>query len=329
MSRRRITAPREAAGFTLLEVLLALALSVVIVGAISMAVRLHLINLQKQSRRIEYKQVARSVLTMIANDLRNGVQYKPIDYSVLEELVASQAAQTGVPTTPEEGTGDPGGAGDSGGNGDRSGTDGAGSTGDGSGAGDDEETESLALPEEEVEGRPTLIGTQSAISIDVSRIPRLDEYSTFTQSETRQLPSDIKTVLYFAEEAENSANEPQFVVISNAAPGGLYRRQIDRSVAAFRDEDSITDDLDEFAELIAPEIAQIAFRYFDGEEWLDSWDSLQQGGFPPAVEVNVVIDPARMESGSSYRYNGFDPETMERFRMVISLPTGEPVAEDE
>lgn len=303
-------------GFTLLELLIALALSVVIIGAISMAVRLHLINLQEQSQRIEYKQIARSVLIMISNDIRNGVQYKPIDYSVLEEMIASQLTAVGLGGGAGE-TGETSGAGTAGDDREEA------SGGSSSSSEGESEAEDVVTPEEEVQGRPALFGNENILSVDVSRIPRVDEYNSLTAGSDAQLPSDIKTVVYFHADTQNSQNKPDFEVISTATAGGLYRRQIDRSVAAYQGSDGIDAELDALAELIAPEIAQIAFRYFDGEEWQTSWDSLEQGGFPLAIEVNVVIDPQRMDSGASYKYGGFDPETMERFRMVVTLPTAE------
>lgn len=319
-------------GFTLLEVLIALALSVVIVGAIAMAVRLHLINLDKQARKIEYKQVARSVLTMIASDLRNGVAYKPIDYAVLDELLASQAAQLGQMMGAGGGAepgGDTGGGTTTGGAGGASSGGGGATGGDASGqsssSSEEAASEPLALPEEEVQGRPTLVGSTRVVSIDVSRIPRIDEYNLLTTGNAAvQTPSDIKTVVYFLEEANNETTQPKFKILGNAAPGGLYRRQIDRSVASYRGEEGIVNVLDEYAELVAPEIAQISFRYFDGEDWLDEWDSVETGGFPPAIEINLVVDPSRLEGGSGYRYGGFDPDSMERYRMVVGLPTAQP-----
>jgi prepilin-type N-terminal cleavage/methylation domain-containing protein len=38
-----------------------------------------------------------------------------------------------------------------------------------------------------------------------------------------------------------------------------------------------------------PEVHRAAFRYFDGRTWSDSWDSLQRGSLPVAVEVKVSL----------------------------------------
>ena len=114
----------------------------------------------------------------------------------------------------------------------------------------------------------------------------------------------------------------QFAQNDDVAPGGLYRRQIDRAVAAYRDETGLVR-VDQNAQLIAPEVAQIAMRCFDGEQWVEEWDSEEYGGFPPAVEVTLVIDPARTKDGANYRFSGYDPETMQFYRTVIHLPAAE------
>ena len=75
--------------------------------------------------------------------------------------------------------------------------------------------------------------------------------------------------------------------------------------------------------LVAPEIAQISFRYFDGEDFQDEWNSLETDAFPKAIEVTIVIDPERLKAEGSYQFGGFNPDTMEMFRQVIHLPTAE------
>ena len=45
---------------------------------------------------------------------------------------------------------------------------------------------------------------------------------------------------------------------------------------------------------LAEEVDGLNFRYYDGEEWLDAWDSRIKGGLPRAIEVALVMrDPRR------------------------------------
>ena len=83
------------------------------------------------------------------------------------------------------------------------------------------------------------------------------------------------------------------------------------------------------SKLLAAEIAQIGFRYFDGTDWQNEWDSEENNGFPPAIEIEIVIDPARIsKDNTTYSYNGFDRETMQVFRSVVHLPVAEVIEEE-
>lgn len=41
----------------------------------------------------------------------------------------------------------------------------------------------------------------------------------------------------------------------------------------------------------APEALDCRFRYFDGENWLDAWDSIEKGGLPVAIKVDLKLAP--------------------------------------
>ena len=67
--------------YTLLELLLALALSALIMMAIGLALDLHLRSLERHRGQLEEAQLARAILRHIANDLRGAVRYEPPDLS--------------------------------------------------------------------------------------------------------------------------------------------------------------------------------------------------------------------------------------------------------
>ena len=331
-------------GFTLLELLLALTLTVILVSAISGAIHVNLVMLNKQQGRIERQQVARSVMMMIAGDLRGGVQYKAEDYSGLENLVASQGLIAGIADAAggegelgelgeEAGLDDIGAAAnelgegtDFGGGHEGGGTGAAGgAAAGGAGAGGGPEEVSSG----EATSRPTMLGSERILMVDVSRLPRVDEINPLIASAESlvQLPSDVKSVAYFYDASNLASNDPS---ITPVAPGGLYRRQIDRAVAAFAGDEELVSGPDLYTRLIATEVADVTFRYFDGTDWQTEWDSNEAGGFPLAIEVNVVIDPARSgRDAANYTYNGFDARTMERFRSVVHLPGAELPPEEE
>lgn len=291
----------ERRGYTLLELLLSLTLSVVIVGAIGVAIQLYLIALTRQQALIERKQIARSVTQMISSDLRAGVQYKAADYSGLENLVKTQLLTANNPQPADE---------------------------------EEEEMVEEETPpvvdEEAVSSRPSLVGGPNSITIDISRLPRLDQYNPIIADNDAgmQTKSDVKTLAYFFSNA-NPTNQNGVQFSPTAAPGGLYRRTIDRAVAQFNGDSGLTSTPDEYCDLVANEVAEIQFRYFDGETWLTSWDSEENGGFPPAVEVTIVMDPRRMSGGRNYSYGGFDRQAMELYRGVVHLPGAEVIEEED
>ena len=83
--RRKFTIARPA--FTLLELLLALALTVVVISTIATAIHVNLFSLTRAQSTVERKQVARSVMAMIGNDIRAAVQFRAADYSGLQEVL--------------------------------------------------------------------------------------------------------------------------------------------------------------------------------------------------------------------------------------------------
>ncbi len=361
------------AGFSLLEVILALFLSVFVILGIASAIRVNVVMLEQQQRKIEYAQVGRSIIQVIARDLRAALQHKPADVSGLQEIMAgsdpsSLLAGAGASLLGDLAGGDSGGAADGGigdalsgdfaQNGATGGLDGggldaggldagglnlgAGAFGDIDGGGghsggadpitgvEQQSGPTAAEDCEVVPCHPGLYGSANHVVVDVSHLPRIDEWVAQTQLDGEiSIPSDVKTVSYYVE----AASENEFVSYTLEGEhelGGLFRRSADRAVASYAFQAG--SDLLSIGhrELIAPEVAQIQFRYFDGVEWVTEWDSDIEGGFPSAVEIVVVIDPARVEvqNLSEYQFNGFNNETMLRYRSVVYLPVAEIVEEE-
>jgi len=280
---------RRLVGYTLLELLLALSLTVVIVTMIATAIHTNGLTLTRVQASIERKQAARGILGM----------------KQLQEL-----GEAGVPSTSNNDTGASDGA-----------------------TGESEFEEEIAEPE--VDGAPVFIGASNSVSIDISRLPRIDEYhpSIRSEQESSDTLADVKTVSYFVSQS-NGPNERRGNNLSRASreqpvfSGGLYRRQIDRSVAVFEGFET-TNEPDLFSELVAQEVVEISFRYFDGFNWFTEWDSEDKGGFPLAVEMYVLIDPARAGSIGTAGSGSSDRENLETYRAVVHLPSAEIVEQEE
>ena len=374
MVSRRPTATRPR-GLTLLELLLALALSGLILYAVSIAIDLHLRTLDVRRTNVEEARLARSVLNMIANDLRSTLRYEEVDMSGIERLAQASASgaaaglgdalglpsggspQGGAPTGggggepsgggPPTGGGQPtGGSGGFGGaptgGGGMGGAPSTGASGFGTTSGDGTVPEQSAYTMDLASGAMLppavgLYGNQFELQIDVSRLPRVDEYQMMQMPDDfglPNIPSDIKTISYFVQDGMTS-NSQVTDDFARAGPTtvtpmvtGLVRREVDRSVAQYALNNGLIDSLIRSGELLAPEVAAIQFQYFDGFQWLPFWDSQQMQGLPLAVEVVISIIPAQQSPNAAPFAAGniYDAQASGEamiYRLVIALPLGE------
>ena len=309
-------------GLSLLELIVALALTVVVLGAIAMILNTHLRMLDVRRTDVEEAQLARAILQRIAGDLRSAVSYEKPDMAVFEKMLPK-----------EDGGGRQGGTG---GGGEAGGTVEGGTESDtgtesstGTGTTDEESDLSLATTAVVLD-QPGLYGTQYELQVDISRVPRPDEYYSLLSPEgfmsLRDIPSDIKTVAYYLQGAD---------VMSGASGGleqdagrpGLVRRELDRRVTLFANQNGTAEPLLRRGELMAPEVVAMEFYYFDGLQWLTQWDSQSMGGLPLAVEVVLAIAPSSTEDEllgilpPGTLTAGALPEDVMIFRTVVRIPT--------
>lgn len=321
MSNLKMKENSQRVGYTLLELLLALALTVVIVSLIATAIHTNGLTLTRVQASIERKQAARGILGMMQNDLRAGIQYKANEYAGLQDLFQSiQLASGQSPASQDL-------------------EQMAGQLEGGEAASNDSGTEfEEEIEEPEVEGAPVFIGESNFVSIDISRLPRIDQYhpSIVSEQERSNTLADVKTVSYFVSEADGpnqrqNTNANQLAQLSQGqtpVAGGLFRRQVDRSVASFAGLES-TGEPDLYSELVAREVVEVSFRYFDGSNWYTVWDSEDKGGFPLAVEVYILIDPARAGSIGTGVANTTNREDLETYRAVVHIPAAEIVEQED
>ena len=210
-------------GYSLLELILAMGLMVVVMSGIAGAINIYMVQVAKQQARVERELVSRNSLAMMASDIRAAVQHKATDFGGLNTLLESVALKQGIIEEAEE--------------------------------------EDQVFDEEAVSFRPTLIGTTNAIMLDISRLPRLDQYNPLLEkpSAVESTISDIKTVSYFFS-SDQGGYDPRVSRRESEIAGGMYRREIDRAVANFRGDETLQLVPDDFAELVASEVAELRFK---------------------------------------------------------------------
>jgi type II secretory pathway pseudopilin PulG len=119
-----------------------------------------------------------------------------------------------------------------------------------------------------------LSGTKTSIRIDVIQINPFRTGSQTTQNGV-QVP-ELKTVYY------------DFSLLSPNG-GGLIRRELDFETPISSQPHHIVDQ--QQLAMSAPEVVGCLFRYYDGNQWRDSWNSLDRKGLPVAIEVVLQLMP--------------------------------------
>lgn len=279
-------------GFTLIEVLLSLGLASLILVALGMAIDVHLRCLHIGRTNAEEAQLARVLLLRIRDDLRNAAVINPVDAS-------------NIPPAPSESDDSEGG--------DESAT----------------TTDDMAMEEFETEGEYAigLYGESDWMQVDVCRMPRLDQYDYETlPSGSETLPdvvSGVKTVAYSLSEDTGMAST------TGEYRGGLMRREIDHAVTRWAEDVGTLTTADSELEPIAPEVTNLEFLYFDGMEWVDSWDSTEMGGLPIAVHVSIAIMSREEHRRITRTSDRSTTETELATNFIYSLTVALPVAEGD
>jgi type II secretory pathway pseudopilin PulG len=316
-------------GFTLLELLLALGLTAVVSILIGGLVQLFLVNETRGRDTVRQAQMARAILNMIAEDIRTTVRYYPYDTSGLDQMLGSAMnnATGGAlgALTGAAGGGAAGGAGSAGNPSAGGSAGGAGATGGGlsgsaigsmaGGGAGGQMTAGASATGSPTAIPPGIFGAASSIEIDVSRLPRPDEYviqlGNINTGSLGDMPSDIKTVGYYVQAPRSDGVQDPLASLtsqiatatssSSGLSGGLVRRSLDRAVTQYAYEVGNSDQLMRTGEIIAPEVLGIDFAYFGPEGWRTDWDSSTLG-LPSVVKVTIA-----MQRESSARTNPMAP----------------------
>jgi len=306
--------------FTLLEVLLTLAMSVVLMGLIGTAFQFYAVDMNVRNMDIQQTQMAAAVMQMIEDDLRATLHSEPADMSGLEELLSSSLGGE------EEG--------------------------DKSGGGEEEDLSAAGISMEEdiveemdavplnltsgvaVLQTPGLIGNQYQIQLDLSRLPRLEEYVQMMDQTTATLqdvPSDLKTVAYYVQSDDCTAGVLDSLAeldpdATDLTSGGLVRRSLDRAATLEAATMGNISTLNQTGDLLAPEVKAIEFSYWDGLTWQLEWSSDEFGELPLAVQVTIyMVDPALAATEDEDTLSSLGPESMRSFTHIVRLPMAVPI----
>jgi hypothetical protein len=324
-------------GFTLMEIVLAIALTSAVMYLLMTAIELYMIRVDSSRGRVESAQLARTILDQMAADLA-AMRLDPPGAAMARGAGGGQQSggqqagggqsgggnQTGQSPSAAQGQqGAGGGYGGAGGNA-------GGSSGNaGSTAG------SAAAPAT----THGIFGTAEELRIDRAAPPNWARASR--EVDPTEPPGAIdlpRTVRYYmnegtAQSAQEFAQRGVDVEGETAASvSGLYRELIPTA--------ALSDDADPLAspasrdgariELLAPEVVKLELHYFDGEKLVDEWDVVEDAGLPAGVEILLTIhepnygpsdDADQQRSLTGPRYKEKDLVVYRRF---VRLPKVSP-----
>ncbi len=134
---------------------------------------------------------------------------------------------------------------------------------------------------------------------------------------------DLKTVAYFVTGAMGGVSTAQASgqSLPGVATSGLARLEGDHLAIGYAMQQSTT--LASAARVIAPEVTMITFRYFDGTQWLPSWDSSYLQALPKAVECTIAVGAPNATSSGPLP----DPASqapIRLYRHVVAISTTAP-----
>jgi hypothetical protein len=327
---------------TLMEILLTLALTAVVVMLLVFAIDMHLRMLDVRRTNVEQAQLARAVLRIMANDIRGALQSESVDFSSAGEFLGSANID----------------ASDLGLEGDEETADAPEEVDLDALAEDDSPTLNIASSSD-TPAVPGLYGNAYEIRVDVSRLPRPDQYVASLAADPVgpvDIPSEVKSVAYYLYSHQSSQNssvlddapvpEGMASMSLDASPRGLIRREQSRILTEWAAANGGLDTLRRGTQLLAEEVTHVEFRYFNGAEWRDEWNTEEEGGLPVAVHIEIwVASPSEIAAREEEKMNSGPLNSARRLRpdstdgepaglygqpysLVVQLAVAEPTADE-
>jgi prepilin-type N-terminal cleavage/methylation domain-containing protein len=273
-------------GFTLLEVLLASAIGIMLLGGLYVAFDITLRQTDVGREAVERGDLARAIVNKMGIDFAGSLgplQPKsggglPSDSSSSSSGSGSGGLNTGTLNTGSVNTG-----------GVNTGSLNSGSTAGGSGGSSSGSDSSSSTPAEatgavaaDVPFQAGVFGTDKQITLYVSRVPPALAVPDLTGSGQVDPRPDLRRVTYYL-----------------GAGGGLCRQERPWVTADGVRNSTDPDPGEEANDLISDEVTDVVFEYFDGGGWVNTWsgsDTATDGqtplGPPRAVRVTLTVQPA-------------------------------------
>jgi prepilin-type N-terminal cleavage/methylation domain-containing protein len=252
-------------GYTLLEVLLASVIALVLLGALYAALNLTLVRMDASRSAIVTNDLSRAVFNRMTTDIANTLG--PLPPKSGGDGMTGGASGSSTSTTTATGTATTGATGTT-------------ATGSATTTTDTTSTAATSTTTNTPFGAG-VVGTDKQATFFLSKVPTsLTDLDVVAGSDV-SLPSDMRRVTYY-------------LASDNA---GLCRQEKPWVTADGVWNNTEPDRTDEASEVIAPEVKDITFEYYDGGTWQSTWDGSATDtdgvsliGPPRAVRITLVLE---------------------------------------
>jgi hypothetical protein len=281
--------PRSA--YTLLEVLLASAIGIILLGALYVAMEVQLRHAQAGREVIEQGTLVRALLTRIAADINASVG--PTQPVVTAASSGGSSAASGGGTAAAGTTAAAGGTG------------GAATGASGAAAA------TAATPGTAVQINFGVQGDNATLVLTVAKWPRELNLSTSASSDQQPAVADLRRISYWLAGA------------GSGSPLGLARQELKAVTTSDSTLTATPPNIpDEAQYVIAEEVKNVTFQYWDGTAWQDSWDGTQPGAdgstpMGPPIAIAITIDVALPTAANATN----DQPQIKSYRQVVSIVT--------
>jgi prepilin-type N-terminal cleavage/methylation domain-containing protein len=290
-----LRAPLARHGFTLLEMILATFVSVLLMGALYVAVDMQLRHEQLGRDAIERDTLARALFSRMTNEIKACVTPAGPVPPPPKAASTPTTASSSTPSTTTPNTGSSAGT-------PTTTSNSASSTPTSTAS----SSTSTAL-RDTIQFTLGVQGTENTLTLYVSRLPReLDDPRAPTVS-------DLRLISYW-------------LATDGTKPVGLARREFKRVTSEEANGSAPASMPDETPHIIADEVVSLQFRYFDGVSWYDTWDGTATGfdgltplGPPLLIEIVMGMVVPGGDSGGR-------PD-LKVYRHVVSIATADGVVQ--
>ena len=289
-------------GFTLLELLLSLALTITLLAAVYSAMELHWRFSTLGEVETERARIARSLFSKFQADIRS-VVFRLEDLSANASTTSTDDAST-----------------DTGADDDSSTTTATTST-------EEVLPEEFPDPSEAYAGASLgVFGDSGTLVLHIGRPYRTRRDSSGVENYSL-VESDLKSVAWFEAGADGTfpqklGSEFKSQLDSDDDLVGLVRMSADKLSLDSSETSVDTAALTAQAELLAPEIESVTFEYFDGYEWLTEWDSSSYEALPTAIGITIMFKQPDYPEGSFLARSA--SASTDSYRLVVPILVSNP-----